>query len=128
MQLKNLGKVEFICVQDKCDGTVTFKMLALNNGDKVFCPKCNNEYVFNCELITKLQKFSDLIHAVRESSDILGSTNVSINVNGHSVKIPYRLLLTRLNTVLTLRIGDREIHFRYRVEPLQDAEKALMQS
>lgn len=126
--MNELGKVEFSCVEPGCNGNIVFGMFSLSDDDKVSCPECSNEYFFNQDLICKLKKFFDLISAVRDASEILGSTNVSIDVEGREVKIPYRLLLTRLNTVLTLHIGDKKIDFRYRVEPLRDSEQALMQN
>lgn len=128
LQLSGLGKVEFHCVQGKCQGTVIFEMFSLKGGDKIQCPDCHNEYYFNQDLIAKLKKFYQLISAVRDAQDILMNTNVCITVDNHEVKIPYRLLLTRMNTLLTLQIGDHHIDFKYRVEPLREADQALMQS
>jgi hypothetical protein len=51
-----------------------------------------------------------------------------VNVAGHEVTIPFRLLLTRLNTSLTLRIMqevngkevERPIDIQFRLQPLTD--------
>lgn len=116
------GDIEFRCVKDHCKEMIAFSVQEIERDKRLKCTACNNEYIFNEELISKIQKFENLITAVKNAEDILGSTNVSIDVDGHSVKVPFRLLLTRLNTSLTLRIGNEELSFHFRVEPLKDKE------
>ena len=58
-----------------------------------------------------------LIAAIRECEDILGDSVVSVNVAGGEVRVPYALLLTRLNTLITLEIAGRKIDFHLWVEP-----------
>ena len=58
-----------------------------------------------------------LIEAIRNAEDILGNSNVSVNVISGEVKIPYSLLLTRLNTLITLELGGRKVDFHLWVEP-----------
>jgi len=70
--------------------------------------------------VGKLEKFEKLCRAVNEAQEILSDTNVAINVYSHEVKIPFRLLLSRLNTQLNLDVGGREIQIRFRVSPLKD--------
>lgn len=116
------GDIEFQCVKDNCKAMIAFSVQEIERSKRIRCSSCRNEYSFNEELIAKIQKFENLITAVKNAEDILGGTNVSIDVDGHSVKVPYRLLLTRLNTSLTLRIGNEELSFHFRVEPLKDKE------
>lgn len=116
------GDIEFQCVKDNCKAMIAFSVQEIERSKRIRCSSCLNEYAFNEELISKIQKFENLITAVKHAEDILGGTNVSIDVGGHSVKVPYRLLLTRLNTSLTLRIGSEELSFHFRVEPLKDKE------
>ncbi len=52
-----------------------------------------------------------------DEADILGNCDVAVNVDGKSVKIPYVLLLTRLNTIVSLSVGDKKVDFHFRVEP-----------
>ena len=59
----------------------------------------------------------ELVIALRNAEDILGDTSVSVNVAGGSVKLPYALLLTRLNTLISLEVGDEKMDFHLRVEP-----------
>ena len=84
---------------------------------QVLCPKCHKPYVFDHELRTKFGKLQKLIEVVREAEPILGDCCVSVNVPGGSVKVPYALLLTRLNTMLTLRVGGKSIDFHLWIQP-----------
>ena len=59
----------------------------------------------------------ELIHALRSSEDILGDSVVSVNVAGGEVRIPYALLLTRLNTLITLELDGKKVDFHLWVEP-----------
>lgn len=120
--MEKAGKIEFRCIEKKCDGLITLSILDIEKNSAIMCPECNNEYTFNKDLIEKIKKFVNLIYTVRDSVDILGNTDIAIDVKGHSVHIPYRLLLTRLNTLLRLKIGDEEINFKFRVEPLKESQ------
>lgn len=113
-------EMEFQCVKDKCGSVISFSVSEIEKDRRLKCGACGNEYVFNADLITKIRKFENLIKAVKDAEDILGNTNVGISVKGHTVKVPYRLLLTRLNTSLTLKIGAEELVFHFRVEPLKE--------
>lgn len=120
--MEKAGNIEFKCIEKDCQGIISFSMLDIEKAPNVRCPVCANEYTFNANLIEKIRKFAHLIYTVKESEDILGNTHIAINVEGHSINIPYRLLLTRLNTMLTLKIGDSEAAFKFRVEPLKEIE------
>jgi hypothetical protein len=58
-----------------------------------------------------------LIEALRNSEDILCDSVVSVNVAGGEVRVPYALLLTRLNTLITLNLNDTPTDFHLWVEP-----------
>ena len=62
-------------------------------------------------------KLERLILAVREAEPILGDCNVAVAVPAGEVKIPYALLLTRMNTMITLNLGDRKVDFHLWIEP-----------
>lgn len=121
---KNRNNIEFKCVSDNCDEFVCLSLKEIENNPTVTCSACGKTYTFNEEFINKMKKFEKLVLAVKEAEDILGSTNVAISIKGHQIKVPYRLLLTRLNTLITLNIGNREISFRFRIEPLNE-QKSL---
>lgn len=111
--------IEFRCVNDECKEILSFSILKVDDSTRVKCPGCGREYAFNEELRGKFKKFAGLVEAVREAEDILGQTNVGLDIQGHSVRVPYRILLTRMNTFLTLDIGGTKFNFRLRVEPLK---------
>ncbi len=118
--MKDYDAIEFICLGESCRNIIPISVLKIENSKNVVCKKCGKKYIFNEELIGKIKKFEKLIITVREAEDILGNTNVGIHLDGHEVKLPYRLLLTRMNTLLTLDIGGQEFTFRFRVEPLNN--------
>ena len=113
-----MAEVDFECLDNECDGVICFNLSeALDEKFQGVCPKCHKSYEFESELKEKLNKLSDLIIAVRKAEDILGDCNVAVTVPGQTVKIPYSLLLTRLNTMITLKVGERDVDFHFRVEP-----------
>jgi transcription elongation factor Elf1 len=114
---------DFHCIQEDCSNTVAFSVGRLAGDATVLCKSCGCEYKFQAELVDKFQRFAALLKAVQNTQDILGDINVGIQVEGHSVKIPYRLLLTRLNTMITLQMGGQKVDFHVRVHPLADLEK-----
>ena len=67
----------------------------------------------------KLERLRELIVAVMNAEDILGDINVAVTTGAGDVKIPYRLLLTRMNSIITLNVGDRKVDFHFRIEPLK---------
>ncbi|NOY74988.1 MAG: hypothetical protein GXP32_04255 [Kiritimatiellaeota bacterium] len=113
-----MAEVDFDCLDRDCDGLVSFKLSdALIDDFQALCPNCHGAYQFDDELTAKLNKLRDLIVAVRKAEDILGDCNVAITVPERTVKVPYALLLTRLNTMITLNLAGREIDFHFRIEP-----------
>ena len=81
------------------------------------CPECHRTYALDNVLRDKLGRMLELVAAIRNAEDILGDSNVAVNVAGGEVRIPYALLLTRLNTLITLNIGDRKVDFHLWIEP-----------
>lgn len=114
----NQAKIDFICREEGCDGVVQFT-LEMNGLDKVqaLCPKCHKPYVFDKELVEKFKKLQKLIVSLRDAESILGDCSVAVDVPGGSVKIPYAMLLTRLNTMLKLHVGDQDVDFHLWIEP-----------
>lgn len=112
--------IEFRCVNDQCKQLLSFPVLALDRDPHLQCAGCGKQYVFDDILRTKFKKLARLVEAIREAEDILGDTRVGLDIQGHSVQVPYRLLLTRMNTLLTLEIGGHKYNFRVRIEPLEN--------
>ena len=120
MSEKNGGRarIDFLCVEEGCSGVVKFDLMSLAQDDfQVLCPVCHKPYQMDAELRGKLLKLKNLITAVREAEPILGDCNVAVTVPGGEVKVPYALLLTRLNTMITLHLGDKKVDFHLWIEP-----------
>ncbi len=118
---KNMGpraEIDFPCLSDGCDGVVKFSLAEVGTrGFQAVCPVCHRAYTLDAELTDKLERMLELVLAIRKAEDILGESIVSVNVAGGEVKIPYALLLTRLNTLITLKFGDRKVDFHLWIEP-----------
>ncbi len=112
------AKVDFACLE--CNQPVLFDILTLRqNEGQVACSHCHRAFCFNdAGFITKLAKLDRLLQTVKECEDILGDVSVGVATFNGEVKVPYRILLTRLNTVITLDVGGRKVDFHFRVEPL----------
>jgi len=114
--------VDFACLDNDCGTAVCFNVMDLEQSKgRVSCPECHREYHFDQTFLDKLKRFRKLILALQQAEDILGEANVAVTTSTGEVKIPYRLLLTRLNTLISLNVGDSKIDFNFRVEPLGDA-------
>lgn len=118
---ENIGAkahIDFQCLDDNCDGIVKFNLGDIaDTSFQAVCKKCYHTYELDGQLREKLQKMLHLITTLREVEDILGDCKISVNVADGEVKIPYALLLTRLNTMISLKIGNREVDFHLRIEP-----------
>ena len=110
--------LDFHCLSDDCEGVVVFDINAIADPEfQAVCPVCHRAYALDEALRDKLLRMMKLIASIRECEDILGDSVVSVNVAGGEVRIPYALLLTRLNTLITLEIAGRKIDFHLWVEP-----------
>lgn len=112
------AKIDFRCQHDQCTGVVEFDLTALDDNDfQAVCPVCRRAYAFDQALRNKLERMSRLIRAIRDAEEILGDSVVSVTVAGGEVRIPYALLLSRLNTLIRLNLGGKQVDFRLLVEP-----------
>ena len=116
------GNIDFECVKEDCNDAVQFSLRQAERDQKIVCSSCKKEYHLDKSLVEKLKSFEHLVQAVKSARDILGNTSVGVTVERRTVKIPYRLLLTRMTTMLDLKIGDQALTFRFRVEPLKQEE------
>lgn len=121
------GNIEFECIKDGCKEVIQFSLRQAEKDQHLICSACKNEYRLDQALVGKLKSFETLVQAVKSAKDILGNTSVGVTVNKHTVKIPYRLLLTRMTTMLDLKIGDQVLNLRFRVEPLKEEEIKAIQ-
>ncbi len=112
------AQIDFKCIQEGCNGIVKFNLIdVVKDRFQVPCPKCHNPYSFDKQLRDKLMRMRNLIIAIRQAEDIISDCNVAVTVPGGEVKVPYALLLTRLNTMITLNLGDKKVDFHLWVEP-----------
>ncbi len=112
------AQIDFHCLNEGCDGVVAFNICEVSARDfQAVCPKCHHPYALDKTIKDKLTRMMKLVEAIRDSEDILGDSNVSVNVAGGQVKIPYALLLTRLNTLITLDFGGSRVDFHLWIEP-----------
>ncbi|HRD55417.1 MAG TPA: hypothetical protein PLC42_03365 [Parachlamydiaceae bacterium] len=112
--------LEFNCIC--CKNPVSFSVFHLTEPHlTVDCENCQKKYAFTDEdLKRQLKKFAALCSQLIESEEILGNAAVGVDLHGHHVKIPYKLLLTRLNSSLDLKIGQHPVSIIFRIEPLKD--------
>jgi len=105
-----------------CQTPIQFSVFKLEKEESVKCSECDLAYDFNDEvLIRQLRKFENLCREIQLSEEILSNTSVGIHLGDREVKIPYKLLLTRLNSTLDLLVGDRPLTITFRIEPTIDA-------
>lgn len=119
--------LQFNCLS--CEKPVNFSVFQLHEENHALhCSECNREYVIDDEVLCRhLKLFEDLCRQIVESEEILGNTTVGVDVKGETVKIPYKILLTRLNSSIDLVIGKTPISIRFRLEPSLDFPEHLQQ-
>ncbi|MBE6390308.1 MAG: hypothetical protein E7043_09095 [Lentisphaerae bacterium] len=112
------AQLDFHCLNDNCEGVVKFDISSVADPEfQAVCPVCHKAYALDEALRDKLTRMMNLIASIRQCEDILGDSVVSVNVAGGEVRVPYALLLTRLNTLISLDVAGRKIDFHLWVEP-----------
>jgi ribosomal protein S27E len=106
-----------------CKHPIQFSIFEIK-GQHVACETCQLVYDFNDPVLKRqLEKFENLCHQIQLSEEILSDTSVGVCVGDREVQIPYKLLLTRLNSTLQLIIDNRPVRITFRVEPAKIKEK-----
>lgn len=118
-------KLQFSC--QACQNPICFSVFDLDNAEsRIHCAECGKKYALNDETLKRqLKKFEALCRQIVESEEILSQTAVGINVGEYQVKVPYKILLTRLNSTLDLMIGNQPLSIAFRIEPLRDLPTKL---
>ena len=112
------AQLDFNCLSDGCAGVVKFDLNQVADPDfQAVCPVCHRAYSLDENLRDKLTRMMKLVSSIRECEDILGDSVVAVKVAGGEVKVPYALLLTRLNTMISLEFGGIKTDFHLWVEP-----------
>lgn len=111
------GTFQLDCIA--CKSPVVFSILDLeNNAHLVSCSTCKKKYAFGEDpLKRQLQKFAALCQQIQDSQEILGDANVAVDVGSQTVQVPFKLLLTRLKSVLNLKVGTTNLCITFRVQP-----------
>jgi hypothetical protein len=113
----------FNCVL--CEKPVTFSVWEVHDSSyPIICNHCQKKYLFSADMLKQLKQFEALCLQIQQSEEILGSTHVAIDIGPYNVKVPYRLLLTRLSSVMNLSIGDKKLEIAFRTEPLIDCKNS----
>ena len=118
--------LQFCC--QSCQNPIQFSVFDLERREGISCKECGLLYDFSDEgLKRQLQKFENLCRQIQLSEEILSNTSVGIFIGDREVKIPYKLLLTRLNSTLDLMVGDRPLTITFRIEPVLDTPNLISQ-
>ena len=104
-----------------CAEPLLFSVFELKKHPQLTCLKCGLTYDFaDPTLVGQLAKFEALCRQIQLSKDILSNMSIGITVGDREVKIPYKLLLSRLNSLLDLKVGEKTLSIKFRVEPIED--------
>jgi hypothetical protein len=111
--------LQFSC--QSCQNPVQFSVFDIEKNEEIRCSECGLIYDFSDEVLRRqLRKFENLCRQIQLSEEILSHTSVGIYIGDREVKIPYKLLLTRLNSTLDLMVGDCPLTITFRIEPTFD--------
>ena len=112
--------LHFDCL--RCQKSVNFSIFDLERSQGTLkCNDCSEVYSFQDEtLLRQLKKFESLCRQISECEEILSDISVGIDIDGRTVRVPYKILLARLSSTLDLTIGDKPITIDFRLEPLED--------
>jgi transcription elongation factor Elf1 len=118
------GHILQFCCQH-CQKPIQFSVFDLeNNRAHIRCSACGVIYDFSDETLQRqVKKFEDLCRQIQLSEEIFSNTSVGIYLGDKEIKIPYKILLTRLNSTLDLMLGDRPLTITFRIEPNIDTPK-----
>lgn len=104
-----------------CNTDINLSIFDLDHNTPLCCKGCEKQYIFNDPtLIRQLKKFRSLCMQIHDSEEILGNSCIGVDVGIHHVKVPYKLLLTRLTSSLQLEMEGKKISINFRVEPIKD--------
>ncbi len=87
------------------------------------CSGCNKQFGIDSSTIARQMKlFVGLCQQLKASEEILANAAIAVTVGSIEVKIPFRLLLTRLKSTLDLEVDGKKISIASRTEPLKIGE------
>lgn len=119
--------LQFKCLS--CGTPVTFSVFDLDSQATICCCSCEKKYAFtDPTLVRQLKKFEALCRQIQDSEEILGAASVGVDVGEHHVKVPYKLLLTRLSSSLDLNMAGQKVSIFFRIEPVRDTPVAPLRT
>lgn len=87
------------------------------------CTGCNKQFGIESGTIARqIKLFVGLCQQLKASEEILANAAIAVTVGSTEVKIPFRLLLTRLKSTLDLDVEGKKISVSSRTEPLKIGE------
>lgn len=112
--------LQFSCLC--CSSPVRFSIFELDSHAALNCQECSKTYAFTDPvLIRQVKKFEALCRQIHESEEILGQASIGVDVGEHHVKVPYKLLLTRLSSCLDLHMNGNVVSIAFRSEPTKES-------
>lgn len=120
LNMQKAHQLQFKCLN--CQKNINFSIFELEKcNHTVPCTQCQKTYNFDDETFRRqLSKFEKLCLQIHESEEILSTASIGIYLGDREIKIPYKLLLSRLNSTLDLFIGDEPLTIQFRIEPTLD--------
>lgn len=113
--------VGFECPESACGAMVRIDITDIESGECTGqCPECSSIYSLDEEMTDKLIRLKRLVLAIRDAEKILGDCQVGVAVPAGEVKIPYALLISRLNTVISLNLNGAKRDFQFWIEPVSE--------
>ena len=94
----------------------------------VRCSGCGKQFGIESGTIAKqIKLFVGLCQQLKASEEILSNAAIDVTVCSTEVKIPFKLLLTRLKSTLDLDVDGKKISISSRTEPLKVGEALLQE-
>ena len=121
--MKGKFTIDFPC--QACDSIIEFGLKDLSS-KTIVCPECYKSYEIDKNFIDKIQKMLKLLTVIQESKELFSNSYISINEKDSSIEVPFKILLTRFNSVIKLNIDNKLIPFNFRFHPIDN--KILKQS
>ena len=120
--MANNTSIDISCTS--CSTPVSFPLKALSKLPCIgACEKCGKQFGIESGLVARqIKLFVSLCQQLRTSEEILSSSSVAVTVGEQEVKLPFKLLLTRLRSTLDLDIGGKRVVVSFRTDPLKIAE------
>lgn len=104
-----------------CKTPVPFSLKSLDKLPSIAkCPECGKPFgIEPGPLARQIKLFVDLCQQLKASEEIFSNASVGVRVGKEEVKVPFKLLLTRLRSTLDIEVDGQKVSISYRTEPLR---------